>query len=93
MSTFKFIYADQNGDPAELSDAGRAPCCPFGSDPQSWGPAAAGLARLYAESDGRRLPTFEELEGAIGAVVNMGDHEAADLHASYPEHVPCPRPI
>lgn len=91
--SYVFIYTDQNGDPAELDYAGYAPCCPFGSDPENWGPAAAGLARLYAESDGRRLSTRDELEGAIGAVVNMGYDEASDLHAFYPENVPCPEPI
>jgi hypothetical protein len=69
---------------------GDAPCCPFGTRDIDWGPAAVGLARLSANSDGRVDPTDDEIDAAASTIVNSGDCEAWSLHCGYPEHIPEP---
>ena len=75
---------------AEMIGAGDAPCCPWGTSDRDWTPAAIGLARLYAEQDGRPVDQ-DTADYAAGAIVNCGDSEAWELHESYPEHVHRPR--
>ena len=81
---YRSIVGDMIGVP------GTAPCCPWGSDPADWMPAAIALAVVYAGSDGRLFPTEDEAEAAASAIVNCGDSEAWELHDMYPELIPAP---
>lgn len=73
-----------------IGPAGQASDCPWGNDPACWVPAAVALSRVYAGQDGRLMPTKDEADAAVSAIVNAGDDEAWNLYDLNPELIPAP---